>query len=78
MTRAEITKSIRAAWTKALMDTNDLSDDIADSYSAWVRGVVQSAAADLQGQPAAAGGQQQQQGGQPMPEGGQAPAGGQM
>lgn len=55
MTRAEIVQSLKDAWTRELMDAGDLRDDIADSYAAWVRGLVSAAAPSLAGQPAAQG-----------------------
>ena len=70
MTRAEIITAIKEAWVRELMDVKDIREDVADSYAAWVQGVVQSAAADLQSQPAAA-----QQGGGQAAEGGQGGAG---
>lgn len=70
MTRAEIISAIKEAWVRELMDVKDIREDVADSYAAWVQGVVQSAAADLQAQPAAA-----QQGGGQSAEVGQGGAG---
>ena len=52
------------------MDAQEIGESVADSYSAWVQGIVQQAAADLQGQPAAQGGQGAQ-GGAPAAQGGQ-------
>ena len=76
MTKAEIIQSLKDAWTRELMDIRDLREDIAESYSAWVQGIVKQAAPDLQGQPAASnGGQQGGQGGQ-QAQGGAAPQGG--
>ena len=86
MTKADIIQSMKEAWTRALMDERELTDDLAESYSSWVQGLVKAAAPDLQGQAAASnggqqqgaqqGGQQQgaQQGGQQMPQA--APQGG--
>lgn len=85
MTRAEIINAIKEAWVRELMDVKDIREDVADSYAAWVQGIVQSAAADLQAQPAASqqGGGQAAEGGAdaaaPAQQGGmQAPAGGMM
>ncbi len=69
MTKAETIAALKEAWTRELMDEADLRDDITESYSAWVQGIVKQAAPDLQGQPAASGGGEQQgqaQGGQPQ------------
>lgn len=76
MTKAEIIQSLKDAWTRELMDIKDLREDIAESYSAWVQGMVKQAASDLQGQPAASNGDQQ--GGQEgqQAQGGAAPQGG--
>ena len=75
MTKAEIIQSMKEAWTRALMDEREITEDLADSYASWVQGLVQAAAPDLQGQPAASNGDQQQgapQGGQQgVPQGGQ-------
>ena len=59
MTKAEIVDAIKQAWTRELLDEADLREDIADTYAEWVRGIVQAAAPDLQGQPAASNGDQQ-------------------
>lgn len=81
---------LKQAWTNALLDEKDLREDIADSYAAWVQGLIESAAPELSGQQQGQGqgqGQQQQQGGAPAPEQGEgapmlqaagAPAGGGM
>ena len=63
MTKAEIVEAIKRAWTRELLDEADLREDIADTYAEWVRGIVQAAAPDLQGQPAASNGGGQEQGG---------------
>ena len=76
MTKAEIIQSLKDAWTRELMDIKELREDIAESYSAWVQGMVKQAAPDLQGQPAASNGEQQDgQGGQ-QAQGAAAPQGG--
>lgn len=49
MTRAEIIQMLKDAWTRALMDEKDLREDIAESYSAWVQGLIQAAAPELSG-----------------------------
>lgn len=72
MTKADISKMLREAWTAALMDTNDFREDLADNYAAWVQGLIKAAAPELTGQKQG-GGQEQQQGGQegaPPMEGG--------
>ena len=71
MTKAEIIQSMKEAWTRALMDEREITEDLADSYASWVQGLVQAAAPDLQGQPAASNGDQQQGGQQGAPQGGQ-------
>ena len=86
MRKQELIDMLKQAWTDALMDEADLREDIADSYAAWVQGLIESAAPELSGQQ-----QQQQQGGgvpsggapppeqgggAPMPQAGAAPAGG--
>ena len=78
MTKAEIVDAIKQAWTRELLDEADLREDIADTYAEWVRGIVQAAAPDLQGQPAASNGDQQggQQQGAQQPQGEAAPQGG--
>ena len=77
MTKAEIVEAIKQAWTRELLDEADLREDIADTYAGWVRGIVQAAAPDLQGQPAASNGDGQEQGGQPQQQAaGAAPQGG--
>ena len=52
MTRAEIIQSIKEAWVAALMDERDIREDIAESYAAWVQGLIQAAAPELSGQAA--------------------------
>ena len=76
MTRAEIIGMIKQAWTTALMDVKDIREDIAESYSSWVRTVIQAAAPDLMGQGAAQGGGEE--GGAPANGGAAAPAEGGM
>lgn len=82
MTKSEIIKGLKDAWTRALMDEKDIREDIAESYSAWVQGIVKAAAPELQGEPAAqeGSGQGQDQGqGQGQEQGaGAAPGGVQM
>ena len=88
MRKQELIDMLKQAWTDALMDEADLREDIADSYAAWVQGLIESAAPELSGQQQQ---QQQQQGGgappggapppeqgggAPMPQAGAAPAGG--
>ena len=81
MKRADLITMLKEAWTNALLDAKDLREDMAESYSAWVMGLIQSSAQELSGQqpqggaPEGAppqGGAPQQ--GAPMP----APAGGGM
>ena len=84
MTKSDIIQSMKEAWTRALMDEREVTEDLAESYSSWVQGLVQAAAPDLQGQSMASngngqqGGQPQQQGGQPLQQaaGAAAPQGG--
>ena len=78
MTKAEIIQSMKEAWTRALMDEREVTEDLAESYSSWVQGLVQAAAPGLQGQPAASNGDQQggQQQGAQQPQGAAAPQGG--
>lgn len=71
MTKAEIIQAIKEAWTNALLDEKDIREDIAESYAAWVKGLIQAAAPELSGvmeqQAAAQGGGE----GQAAPAGGQ-------
>ena len=62
MRRQELIDMLKQAWTTALLDEKDLREDIAESYAAWVQGLIQSAAPELSGQQQ---GQGQQQGGAP-------------
>ena len=71
MTRADIIQMLKGAWTRALMDEKDLREDIAESYSAWVQGLIQAAAPEL------SGAAQQQSGGQAQAQT-QTQGGGQM
>ena len=64
---------LKQAWTEALMDEKDLREDIADSYAAWVQGLIESAAPELSGQQGQGQGQQQQQQGAPPAQGGAPP-----
>ena len=64
MTRAEIIQAIKEAWVSALMDVKDIREDIADSYAAWVRGLIQAAAPELSGQAQMQAGQGQGGGGE--------------
>lgn len=61
MTKSDIIAAMKSAWTNALMDEKDLREDIAESYSAWVQGLIQAAAPELSGTM-----QQQAQGGDQM------------
>lgn len=67
MDKREIIQMIKDAWVRALMDEKDIREDIAESYSAWVKGLIQQAAPELSGVTA-----QAMQG--ENPEGGGAPS----
>ena len=78
MTKSEIVQGLKDAWTRALMDEKDIREDIAESYSAWVQGIVNAAAPELKGEPAAQEGSGQGQNqGQDQPQQAGAPGGGQ-
>lgn len=49
MDKREIIQMIKDAWVRALMDEKDIREDIAESYSAWVKGLIQRAAPELSG-----------------------------
>lgn len=49
MDKREIIQMIKDAWVRALMDEKDIREDIAESYSAWVKGLIQQAAPELSG-----------------------------
>lgn len=63
MTRAEIIQMIKDAWVRALMDVKDIREDIAETYSAWVRSLIQQAAPELSGTAMQTGGGEAQGGG---------------